>query len=75
MKCSKKPARLAVAALALFSAISLAACGDKPAEDPAATESAAPTISVKAGDAAVETTDTGTVVRAGDVSVSISNSK
>jgi len=67
----ERPVRLAVIALAL----TLAACGDKTAENPPTAETAAPSISVNAGDASVETSDTGTVVRAGNVSVSISNAK
>ncbi|WP_454766687.1 hypothetical protein [Cupriavidus campinensis] len=68
----ERPVRLAVIALALM----LAACGDKTAEKaPPAAETAAPGISVNAGDASVETSDAGTVVRAGNVSVSISNAK
>jgi len=55
--------------------LTLAACSDKAAESPPATEAAAPNVSVKAGDASAEISDSGTVVRAGDVSVSISNTK
>ncbi|MCA3183286.1 hypothetical protein [Cupriavidus sp.] len=71
MSFLEKPVRLAVVALAL----TLAACGEKAAESPPAEQAAAPSVSVKAGDASVETSDTGTVVRAGDVSVSISNTR
>ncbi|WP_146002013.1 hypothetical protein [Cupriavidus pauculus] len=71
MNFLEKPARLAVIALAL----TVAACSDKAAENPPAAEASAPSVSVKAGDASVETSDSGTVVRAGDVSVSITNTK
>lgn len=72
MKFSEQPVPLAAAALVL----ALAACGNEKAADaPTVPEAPAPAMSVKAGDASVESSDIGTVVRAGDVSVSIYNSK
>lgn len=71
MKYFDKPVSLALLALAL----PMAACTDEGPNATAASVAQPPATQVKADAASVEDGEKDTVVRAGDVSVSISNSK